>query len=88
MLPTRLNGFEVVAAIRLPDAEGMRNPRHVVLVDRGERGHGGYVTAIHCEDDADWVHGDYLHPATTRAGALDAWIERCQASGCFQGWIR
>ena len=60
MVGSRLNGHLVVAAFAIPDCEGMKRGRRVVLVDRGERpDQSRYVVSTAVEGEDGWGQGIY-----------------------------
>lgn len=69
MVGAKLNGHTVIAACAIPDVEGMKRGRLVVLVDRGPRESGRYVASTAVSGENGWGQGTYRN--TLRA----AWDE-------------
>lgn len=54
-----IHGYPIIAVFRLPEVEGLRTKRQVILVDKGRE----FVVALHCRGDKEWIHGHYFDNA-------------------------
>lgn len=68
-----VNGYPIIAWAAIPDAEGYRVNRSVILVDRGLDHRQRYVVAGYVDGETSWDQGQYI---TQIGDAIEAFTER------------